>query len=193
MADWRIERLSRSHDRSGFSCGKPPLNEFLRTLVSQYEKRNLGRTYVAVLPGDTKVCGYYTLASGGIAFQKLPRHPVPVVILARLAVARDAQKKGLGDALLLDALRRGVQLADQLGIHAVEVDAIDQQARKFYEKYGFVPLPARVWGRPGPKAEIRGLPLRVLEPSRLLPSSKDAARAVSSSILLLPPIRSKNQ
>jgi hypothetical protein len=72
MADWRIERLGRNHDRASFSCGKPPLDDFLRNLVTQYEKRNLGRIYVAVLPGDTKVCGYYTLASGAIAFQKLP-------------------------------------------------------------------------------------------------------------------------
>ena len=101
-ADCRIERLCRIHDRAGFSCGKPSLDEFLRRLVTQYEKRDLGRTFVAVVPGDTKVCGYYTLASGGIAFQnlpaaaakKLPRHPVPVVILARLAVDLGAQGKG---------------------------------------------------------------------------------------------------
>ncbi len=72
---------------------------------------------------------------------RLPSHPVPVVILARLAVDRNAPSKRLGDALLLDALERSLQLADQLGIHAIEVDAIDQQARKSYEKYGFLPLP----------------------------------------------------
>ncbi len=148
MVDWRIERLNRSHDRASFSCGKPPLDDFLLRLVTQYEKRNLGRSFVAVHPGGTKVCGYYTLASGGIAFQnlpvtdakKMPRHPVPVVILARLAVDINARGKGLGEVLLLDALRRALQLADQLGIHAVEVDAIDQQAREFYKKYGFVSL-----------------------------------------------------
>ncbi len=148
MADWQIERLARHHERSGFSCGKPPLDDFILRLVTQYEKRNLGRTYVAVRQGESQVRGYYTLASGAIPFQnlpepaakKLPKHPVPVILLARLAVDQSARGQGLGEALLLDALRRSASLADKLGIHAVEVDAIDQQAKSFYEKYGFVPL-----------------------------------------------------
>ena len=148
MADWRIERLGREHARDNFTCGKPPLDDFLRRLVSQYEKRNLGRTYVAVVPGETRVSGYYTLASGAIAFQhlpegsarKLPRHPVPSILLARLAVDQRQQGKGLGERLLFDALHRGLGLADTLGIHAVEVEAIDPPAGAFYEKYGFLPL-----------------------------------------------------
>jgi GNAT superfamily N-acetyltransferase len=149
MADWQIERLERSHERGSFACGKPTLDEFIRRLVSQYEKRNLGRSYVAVRPGDRQVIGYYTLAAGAIAFQnlpssaakKLPKHPVPVILLARLAVDQSARGQGLGEALLIDALDRCLGLADQVGLHAVEVDAIDQAARAFYEKYGFVPLP----------------------------------------------------
>jgi GNAT superfamily N-acetyltransferase len=148
MADWRIEPLGRGHVRGAFSCGRPPLDDFLRRLVSQYATRNLGRTYVAVEPGETRVCGYYTLAAGALSFEhlpeasarKLPRHPVPVVLLARLAVDQAVQGQGLGEALLVDALRRCLGLADRLGIHAVEVDAIDEQARTFYKKYGFVPL-----------------------------------------------------
>jgi GNAT superfamily N-acetyltransferase len=148
MSDWQIERLQRSHDRSSFSCGKPALDEFIQRLVSQYEKRNLGRTYIAVRPGETKISGYYTLASSAIAFlnlpepaaRKLPRHPMPVILLARLAVDQAAQGQGLGEALLLDALKRCIALADQVGVHAVEVDAIDEPARRFYERYGFVPL-----------------------------------------------------
>lgn len=148
MDDWRIERLGKNHDRGGFDCGKAPLDDFLRGLVSQYEKRNLGRTYVAGRPGEKRVLGYYTLASGAISFQnlpadaarKLPRHPVPVILLARLAVDRSAQGSGLGRALLVDALKRSLGLGDRLGIHAVEVDAIDAAAKAFYEKFGFVPL-----------------------------------------------------
>jgi GNAT superfamily N-acetyltransferase len=148
MDDWRIEPLDRKHDRAAFSCGKPPLDDFIRRLVSQYEKRNLGRTYVAVRPGESRVRGYYTLASGAVAFEhlpkasakRLPRHPVPVILLARLAVDQTEQGRGLGERLLIDALRRCLELADRLGIHAVEVDAIDRPARAFYEKYGFVPL-----------------------------------------------------
>jgi GNAT superfamily N-acetyltransferase len=149
MAEWQIEPLDRSHDRTTFACGKPPLDHFIQHLVGQYEKRNLGRTYVAVRPGEKRVSGYYTLASSAIAFQdlpeptarKLPKHPVPVILLARLAVDRQSQGQGLGEALLIAALGRCLDMADKIGVHAVEVDAIDQQAKAFYEKYGFIALP----------------------------------------------------
>src|SRR5947207_4874978 len=148
MNDWLIERLNKTHQRDEFCCGKAPLDDFLRTLVSQYEKRNLGRTFVAVRPGEKRVWGYYTLASGALSFRdlpdevarKLPRHPVPVILLARLAVDRSAQGQGLGSALLVDALERSLDLADRLGVHAVEVDAIDEQAEAFYRRSGFTPL-----------------------------------------------------
>lgn len=148
MAEWIIERLNASHDRTDFQSGTAPLDHFLRALVSQYEKRRLGRTYVAVHPGATRVDGYYTLASGAVSFEnlpgkmarKLPRHPIPVVLLARLAVDQPAQGAGLGQRLVLDALQRCLGLADQLGIHAVAVDAIDDRARTFYERYGFCAL-----------------------------------------------------
>jgi GNAT superfamily N-acetyltransferase len=148
MSDWQIERLDRSHERREFSCGRGFLDDFLRTLVRQYEKRNLGRTYVAVRAGDKRVLGYYTLASGSVSFEslpsksarKLPRHPIPVVLLARLAVDQSAQGQGLGAALLVDALERCLLLAESVGVHAVEVEAIDEVAKAFYEKYGFVPL-----------------------------------------------------
>jgi GNAT superfamily N-acetyltransferase len=148
VAEWVIERLERAHERGEFSCGKAPLDRFLHSLVSQYEKRRLGRTYVAVRPGEKRVAGYYTLASGAVSFEhlpsavagKLPRHPVPVVLLARLAVDQSVQGQGLGRRLLEDALRRCLALEEQLGIHAVEVHALDAEAKAFYVKYGFVPL-----------------------------------------------------
>lgn len=149
MADWRIERLDGSHERSGFACGKATLDDFIRKLVSQYERRNLGRTYVAVRGEEKRVLGYYTLASGAVPFgslpggvaKRLPKHPVPVVLLARLAVDTIDRGQRLGEMLLIDALRRSLALAELLGIHAVEVDAIDAEAKTFYEKYGFVGLP----------------------------------------------------
>jgi GNAT superfamily N-acetyltransferase len=148
VAEWQIERLGRSHKRGEFSCGKAPLDDFLRLRVSQYEKRRLGRTYVALFPGETKIAGYYTLASGAIPFanlppdtaKRLPRHPVPVILLGRLAVDQKARGQGPGKALLQDALRRCLDLSEQLGLFAVEVLAIDAEARGFYAKYGFVPL-----------------------------------------------------
>jgi GNAT superfamily N-acetyltransferase len=126
-----------THRRVGFECGKPALNGFLNTLVSQYEKRHLGKTFVAVRTGgDGQVVGYYTLAASAVSFDnmppeialKLPRHPVPMILLARLAVDRRAQGEGLGKALLHDALQRALGTSKSLGVFAVEVLAIDEQA-----------------------------------------------------------------
>jgi GNAT superfamily N-acetyltransferase len=148
MDDVRIEPLGRSHVRDQFDCGRPSLNDFLRVLVTQYEKRNLGRTYVAVRGSDPKVLGYYTIASGSLAFEalhkktakKLPRHPVPAVLIARLAVDRAGQGQRLGEKLLLDAFARCLDLSGRIGVHAVVVEAIDKQARAFYEQYQFIAL-----------------------------------------------------
>jgi GNAT superfamily N-acetyltransferase len=148
VAEWRIEQLRASHDRGEFSCGKPPLDDFLRLRSSQYEKRRLGRTYVALFPGANMVAGYYTLAAGAIAVADLPpeaakwlrKHPVPVLLLGRLAVDQKARGQGLGRALLRDALLRTLDLSEKLGVFAVEVLAIDADARDFYRKYGFVSL-----------------------------------------------------
>ncbi|CAN5589698.1 GNAT family N-acetyltransferase [soil metagenome] len=148
MFNWTVEPLEKGHERSAFSCGQPARDDFIRTRVSQYEKRRLGRTFVAVAPGNKQVIGYYTLAAGAVAFkhlpsnaaQKLPRHPIPVVLLARLAVDQSSQGKRLGDGLLLDALQRALDLSAGLGIHSVEVDAFDPAAGAFYQKYGFFPL-----------------------------------------------------
>jgi len=146
--EWRIERLDRSHVREGFDCGKPSLNDFIHALVSQYEKRNLGRTYVALQGEDRRVQGYYTLSSGAIEAgslpanqaKKLPRHAVPVVLLARLAVDQSVQGRGLGGFLLRDAMTRSLDLSEKLGIHAVIVDALDAEAKTFYERFGFMLL-----------------------------------------------------
>ncbi len=148
MSEWRLARIDPRHAREGFDCGQPSLNDFLRTLVNQYERRNLGRTYVATEGEDQQVLGYDTLSSGSVSFdvlpakqaKKLPRHEVPVILLARLAVDQRAQGKGLGGHRLGDAIRRSLDLSESLGIHAIVVDAIDESARSFYRKFGFIPL-----------------------------------------------------
>jgi predicted GNAT family N-acyltransferase len=148
MGEWQIERFDRTHVRSEFCCGKAPLDAFLHFFVTQYEKRRLGQTYVAIRPGDKRVLGYYTLASSAVSFahlppkaaKKLPKHPVPAALLARLAVDQSVKGQGLGRLLLAEALKRCYRLSQQIGIHAVEVDAIDEQASEFYAKYGFVGL-----------------------------------------------------
>jgi GNAT superfamily N-acetyltransferase len=103
---------------------------------------------VAVAPPDPAVQGYYTLSGGSLDLsvlpeavrKKLPRHPAPVGCLGRLAVTQAAQGKNLGKSLLLDALRRCSQASAEVALYALEVEAIDEDARNFYLKYGFTPL-----------------------------------------------------
>ena len=146
--DWLIERLARRHDRTAFACGQAALDDWLKLRASQYEKKDLARTYVAVRQGESAVLGYYAIATHRVGYEVLPeeqakglpRIDVPVLLLGRLAVDRTVQGQGLGALLLVDALRRAQHLAEAVGIRAVEVDAIDEEARRFYVKYGFVPL-----------------------------------------------------
>jgi len=136
-----IENLSSRHDRRVFDCGVEVLNSYLRRYSSQHERKGIGRTYVATKDDDTRVLGYYTILSSAVAFEivpeKLPRHPVPVALLGRLAVDITAQRQRLGETLLVHALRSAERASKILGIYAVVVDAMDESARKFYLKYGF--------------------------------------------------------
>ncbi len=146
--NWLIEELTTDHDRSAFSCGQASLDEFISRYASQNQKSGVSRTFVALRPGGRVVRAYYSLAAGAVAFaelpeeqrKRLPRYPVPVAHLGRLAVDQSAQGKGLGSFLLIDALRRIQTAADSIGIHAFEVIANDDAARGFYLKYGFVAL-----------------------------------------------------
>lgn len=139
-----IETLSSTHDRNAFDCGESSLNTYLRQYARQNDEKGLGRTYVAVEPDQTRIAGYYTISTGAFTFEqvpeKLPRYPIPVVHLGRLAVDLSSQGKGLGELLLIDALKRATLAAEQLGIYAVEVRALNDSARRFYLKYGFIPL-----------------------------------------------------
>jgi len=155
LIDWVIEPLGRDHERSSFDCGEPALSEFLKKLARQQQEKNVGRTFVAVLPGATRVLGFYTLSAGSIAAQsmpvdlrrKIPKYPVPVARLGRLAVDLSAEGRGLGSALLRDALLRAARIAStEMGIVAVVVDAKNEAAKTFYERYGFIPFPDRPLG-----------------------------------------------
>lgn len=145
---WAIQKLSAQHDRTAFDCGKNLLNDFLKKYAGQNQKLGVSQTYVAVQPGFRSVEGYYTISSGAVEFASvpddvrrgLPRYPVPVAHLGRLAVNEAAKGKGLGRLLLLDAMERIIRAADSIGIHAIEVWAKDEDAKSFYAKYGFVPL-----------------------------------------------------
>jgi GNAT superfamily N-acetyltransferase len=137
-------RPSDSHDREAFDSGEPKPDEFSRRYARQNEAKGLSRTYVAVHPGESRVLGFYAVSSGAITFEnvpeRLPKYPIPVAHLGRLAVDRSVRGQGLGEFLLVDALRRVTLVAEQLGIYAVEVWAKNELARNFYLKYGFTLL-----------------------------------------------------
>jgi GNAT superfamily N-acetyltransferase len=150
--NWTIPRLSRDHDRTAFDCAHAALYDWLKQRAGQFDHRDLARTYVAVRGEEGAVLGNFAILSHLVhravlpedQVKGLPRIDVPVVLLGRLAIDRDVQGQGLGSRLLIDEMRRAERLAEQLGIRAIEVDAIDDAidnaARKFYEKFGFVPL-----------------------------------------------------
>ncbi len=145
LSPWRIQAIQKEHDRAAFDSGRPELDDFLRRFARQNEEKGLSRTYVATSAEDSRVLGYFSIRSGAVASEqipeeerrRLPRYPVPVVHLARLAVDRGFRGRGLGEALLMEALRRSVEVSRSLGVFAVEVVAKDDEARRFYEKYGF--------------------------------------------------------
>ncbi|MEJ7617044.1 MAG: GNAT family N-acetyltransferase [Pyrinomonadaceae bacterium] len=141
---YAIEPLSPTHDRAAFDCGEPSLDDFLKRFARQNDEKGLSRTYVAVLPGEPKIHGYYSISSGAVRFntmpEKLPRYPIPVIHLGRLAVDVNTTGLGLGKILLLDALKRAASVSKQLGIYAVEVYALNDAAGDFYFKYGFAAL-----------------------------------------------------
>ena len=136
--------LNANHQRDLFDCGEESLNRYLKQYASQHQKKNVGRVYVAVKAGAPRVFGYYTLANGSVAFQSVPKakglpreYPIPVILLARLAVDVTTQGTGLGAMLLLDALQRSFQVSNASAAYAVIVDALHEKARAFYEHYHF--------------------------------------------------------
>ncbi len=148
--DWRIEPLRREHDRARFNCGEPALDEYLARFARQNQESGVARTFVAVDDIEpARVLGYYSLAVGAIdkanlppsAAKRFPNFPLPIARLARLAVDRSQQGKGLGEGLLLDALSRCVRVAEEVGIAAVLIDAKHERAKAFYQRYEFDTLP----------------------------------------------------
>jgi ribosomal protein S18 acetylase RimI-like enzyme len=140
----------RRHDTSGFSCGNELLDRWLTRYAGQNERRDAARTFVATT-GAHAVCGYYTLLAGQLEHHEatsdtrkgLSQHfPIPVAVLARLAIDTRHQGRGLGAALLDDALRRVSSAAAQVAVRAVVVHATDQDAATFYERFGFKALGA---------------------------------------------------
>ena len=161
-----ITGLAEHHDRAGFDCDEPALNEFLRRLARQQAERGFNRTYVAVEGEGSEILGFYSLSAGGVEFQhwptglRLPRYPVPVARIGRLAVDQRRQGSGVGRLLLRHALQVSAALAEQIGLYAVVVDAKHAEAAAFYVRFGFQPFQDGGLGLLLPLATIRqaGLP-----------------------------------
>ena len=135
--------LDRRHDRANFDCGNTDLNTFLQRLARQQSDKDFSRTYVAVKADSDKIDGFYAISSASVDFKnwpaglKLPRYPVPVVLLGRLAVDISAQGQGVGLMLLQHAMQLAVVTAEKIGVYAVVVDAKNEAAAGFYQRYGF--------------------------------------------------------
>lgn len=144
---YKIELLTDNHVVDSFDCGDEDKNKFLQKYALQNSKGGLGRTYVAVKPSDnTKVYGYYTISSSAVKFESLPearflpRYPIPAILIGKLATDKETQKQGLGTALLFDALKRAVRVAEEIGTFLIEIKALDKRAKDFYLKFGFVEM-----------------------------------------------------
>lgn len=143
----RVEKLRLDHQIEGFDCGKEELNRYLLRYAWQNQQAGAAQTYVGFV-GDA-VIGYHTLAFGQVSREEAPerltkglaRHPVPIMLLARLAVDRRWHGQGVGKALLKDAMQRTLHAADIAGIRAFAVHAKDDEARRVYEKFDFIPSP----------------------------------------------------
>ena len=143
----RIEKLRREHPVDSFDCGQEALNRFLARYAFQNQQAEASQTYVAVV--DDHVAGFYTLVVAQVEYDDAPqrlakglaKHPIPLMLLARLAVTTNWQGKGLGSGLLKDAMLRTLQAADIAGIRAIAVHVKDDDARAFYERFGFTPAP----------------------------------------------------
>lgn len=146
---FRVEPLDSRHDVTTFDCGKAPLNTYLARHALANQAAQAGRTMVMLK--DDQVIGYYTLAPASVAHATAParvakglaRHPIGVILLARLAVHTDWQHgKGVGPALLKDALLRALKAAEIISARAILVHAKDEEAKAFYQHFNFDPSPS---------------------------------------------------
>lgn len=142
-----VQRLDgQLHERGAFDCGESTLNLYLRELAAQHQRSGIATTHVLIEDdAPSHILGYYTLAAAQMLLgdlqpadrRRLPRYPLPVARLARLAVSRHEHSHGLGESLLQHAVKRCLELRGELGVHGVLVDALHAHAAGFYRAHGF--------------------------------------------------------
>lgn len=143
----RIEKLRRDHPTGDFDCGRNDLNRYLSRYAWQNQQAEASQTYIGIV--DAAIVGYHTLTVGHVMIEASPKrltkglakHPVPIMLLARLAVDCRWQGQGIGKALLKDAMQRTLQAAEIAGIRAIAVHAKDESAIGFYQHFDFIPSP----------------------------------------------------
>jgi GNAT superfamily N-acetyltransferase len=148
MDETRIEVLSPGHECGSFECGKTPLNAFLRQHAIVNHERGVSRVYVAVRGSSRQILAYYAASAGSFLRDHLPpddqtglpRYPLPTAHLGRLAVDHTCRGQRLGEGLLFHFLKTACDVAERVGIFAVDLFAKDDDAKGFYQKYGFIPL-----------------------------------------------------
>ena len=143
--EWREEAIARHHDRSGFDCGSAEINDYLCKYARQNHETGGAKSFVAVFPDEPgRVLGFYSISPGAVEFARVParltkklgRYEVPVFRLGRLGVSRSLQGQGLGAELLLAAGVRALSVASQIGGVALAIDARDERAAGWYERFG---------------------------------------------------------
>jgi len=148
MMTWEIVLLdSKKHQRENFNCGVESLNRYIKKIASQDLKRKAATVFVLIESSTKNVIGYYTLSSFSLELteiepmkaKKLPRYPLlPATMLGRLAVDKGYKGKGLGQLMLIDAMKKSYKASEQIASVALLVEAINEQAVEFYQKYGFI-------------------------------------------------------
>ena len=144
----RVELLTANHQRATFDCGKPPLNGFIRQHAAVNHERGVSRVYVAIRSSHPQVLGYCASSAGAFLRDHLPpddqaglpRYPLPTTHLGRLAVDLSCRGQRLGELLLFHFLKTACDVAERMGVFAVDLFSKDDDAKRFYQKYGFIPL-----------------------------------------------------
>ncbi len=152
MTIFSIRSFDKSVDSAAFSCGQLLLDEYIRRYASQDVRRNVARVFMATPEHDAnQLAGFFTLSAGSVSCsdlpeslaKTLPKYPVPVALIGRLAVNTNFHGKGLGSILLADACQKVANASSTLAVVGIVVDAKDATAASFYKHFGFIPLPGQ--------------------------------------------------
>lgn len=147
----KIIPVSKAITKKPFDCGIKELTQYFKQFAYPNDKKNIGKTFVAISLSDpSQPLGYYTVSMAQILFSELPddlkkglpKYPIPAMRIGKLAIDVQYQKQGIGSLLLHDALHRAIRISSEIAIYCVLVDALNDKAKTFYLKFGFIPFPS---------------------------------------------------